>query len=165
MSTYRVTATRRIAAPAHVTYGIIADYRDGHPHIIPAPWFRDIRVDSGGVGAGTTFRFDIHAFGRTRTIRAVVSEPTPGRVLVESYPEDGTVTTFTVQPADGDRACDVTIASDIHHRGGFAGTLERMVSTRFLRRVFTAELELLERVAIASAAGRSSAPATTGSAL
>jgi hypothetical protein len=154
MSTYRVTATRRIAVPARVAYGIIADYRDGHPHILPAPWFGNLRVDSGGVGTGTAFRFDVQAFGNTRTLRAVVSEPTPGRVLVESYPDDGTVTTFTVEQADGDRACAVTIDSDIPRRGGIAGTLERMVFTRFLRRVFDAELKLLESVARARATAK-----------
>src|SRR5262249_7029262 len=68
--------------------------------------------------------------------------------------DDGTVTTFTVESADGDQACDVTIDSDIQRRGGIAGTLERMVLTRFLRRVFDAELKLLERVARAPGAAQ-----------
>jgi hypothetical protein len=160
MSTYRVTATHRVGAPARVAYDIIADYRDGHPQIIPPPWFQNICVDSGGVGRGTTFHFDIHAFGGKRTWHAVVDEPTPGRVLAESYPDEGTVTTFTVEPTSDDRACDVTITSDVRRRSGIAGALERAVMTRFLRRVFAAELDRLDSVARARASlKRSPGPA------
>jgi len=158
MTTYRVTATRRIHAPAHVAYDIIADYRDGHPRIIPPPWFRDIRVDQGGVGSGTTFDFDIYAFGSKRTLHAVVSEPAPGRVLAETYPEEETVTTFSVDPVDGDRACNVTITSDVRARDGLAGRIERALMRRFLARVFAAELARLDDVA-RSQARQSSGPA------
>jgi hypothetical protein len=158
MSTYRVIATRRIAAPAPVAYDIIADYRDGHPQIIPPPWFRDIRVEAGGVGGGTVFHFDVHAFGGKRTLRGVVSEPTPGRVLAEAYPDEGSVTTFTVEEADG--GCDVTIASEMRRRDGIIGGMERAVMSRLLRRVFKAELERLDQVARSRAASkRSSGPA------
>jgi hypothetical protein len=160
MSTYRVTATRRIGAPARVAYDIIADYRDGHPRIIPPPWFQNIRVDAGGVGQGTRFRFDIHAFGSKRTWHAVVDEPSPGRVLAESYPDEGTVTTFTVEPIADDRACNVTIMSDVPDRGGLVGAIERAVMSRFLRKVFIAELARLDSVARARvAATRPSDPA------
>src|SRR5215831_6161403 len=160
MSTYRVTATRRVGAPARVAYDIIADYRDGHPQIIPPPWFQNICVDSGGIGRGTRFRFDIHAYGSKRTLRAEVDEPAPGRVLAESYPDEGTVTTFTVEPTADDRACDVTITSDVRDRGGFVGSIERAVMSRFLRKVFIAELARLDAVARARVAStRSSGPA------
>jgi hypothetical protein len=165
VSTYRVTATRRIDAPARLAYDIIADYRDGHPRIIPPPWFRDIRVETGGIGSGTTFNFDVYAFGAKRTLHAVVTEPEPGRVIVETY-RDGTVTSFTVAPADGDRACDVTIASDMPRRAGIAGWIERAMMRRFLHRVFEAELALLEHAARSSAAhgaATTTAAATLGS--
>jgi hypothetical protein len=102
------------------------------------------------------FRFDVHAFGGKRTLRAVVDEPTPGRVLAESYPDEGAVTTFTVEPTSDDRACDVTITSDVRGRGGLVGAIERAVNTRFLRRVFIAELERLDSVARARASSKRS---------
>ena len=45
--------------------------------------------------AGTEIRFGMRVFGSMRTARGIVSEPQPGRVLVESYPETGDVTTFS----------------------------------------------------------------------
>ncbi len=69
-------------APADRVYAIIADYRNGHPHILPKQ-FRNLTVEQGGVGAGTIIRFEVRVFGQTQHFRAVVSEPEPGRVLVE----------------------------------------------------------------------------------
>ena len=87
--------------------------------------------------------------GRTTTMRATISEPEPGRVLVETDPEGAVVTTFTVDPeADGGRS-RVTIATDLE----VAGWLRRLLVTRFLRRVYVREIALLETVA-AGRAGR-----------
>jgi hypothetical protein len=94
-------------------------------------------------------RFSMRAFGRTTTMRAAVTEPEPGRVLVETDPEGAVVTTFTVDPeADGARS-RVTIATDLE----VAGWLRRLLVTRFLRRVYAREIALLEEVA-AERAGR-----------
>ena len=93
---YRVTASSRVAAPAARVYDIIADYRDGHPSILPRA-FRNLQVDEGGRGAGTRFHLDVHAFGRKETMRAAVTEPQPGRVLVERDLDRPTMTTFTVE--------------------------------------------------------------------
>jgi len=146
MTTHRVTATRRISAPAPVTYAIIADYRDGHPHIIPPRWFRNLRVESGGVGAGTVIDFDMIVLGSVKKARGRVEEPTPGRVLTETY-TDGIVTSFIVDRVNGTSACDVTIASDLPVHTGLQGALERSFFNWFLRRVFFAELDLLNTVA------------------
>jgi len=53
MSKYTITYSSRVTAPAAVAYGIIADYRDGHPHILPAKYFRNLQVQAGGRGAAT----------------------------------------------------------------------------------------------------------------
>jgi hypothetical protein len=146
MRTHQISASATIAAPAARVYSIIADYRNGHPQIVPRPPFGDIVVEQGGVGAGTVIQFPMRVMGRTRTLRGIVSEPEPVRVLVESYPEDDMVTTFMVEPL-GDRECRVTITTDMKIHRGPIGWIEGGLSTRFLRPVFERELRLLEDVA------------------
>jgi hypothetical protein len=92
----RVSAV--VQAPAPHVYNIIADYRDGHPRIVPHRYFKWMRVDGGGVGAGTTITFQMRVMGSSKVLRATITEPEPGRVLVETYPESGIVTTFFVAP-------------------------------------------------------------------
>jgi hypothetical protein len=145
MTTYTVSSRARIGAPAAVAYGIIADYRDGHPHILPPKYFRNLRVEQGGVGAGTHIRFEMGMLGSWREGVASVAEPQPGRVIHERMPAQGIDTWFTVDPV-GDGACDVTIATQLPERGGLAGGVERLVTTAFLRRVYRAELALLDEV-------------------
>src|SRR5579864_4473795 len=83
MASYSVSGSLRIAAPPARIYGIIADYHRGHPTILPKQ-FRNLRVESGsGIGAGTTIRFEVTVMGKTDRYKAIVSEPEPGRVLVE----------------------------------------------------------------------------------
>jgi len=125
---------------------VIADYRDGHPHILPPKYFRNLRVEAGGVGAGTRIRFEMGAMGTWREAAAIVSEPEPGRLLHEQVTTAPIETTFTVEPVGSD-ACDVTIATRMVHRSGIGGGLERLATTAFLRRVYRAELALLDGVA------------------
>ena len=143
--TFRVRHTATIDAAASTLYGIIADYRAGHPSILPEPWFTNLVVDEGGVGEGTRFHFDVRAFGQSQTLECVVTEPAPGRMLVESYPTTGVVTSFGVVPRAGGGS-DVTIDSLIPWRPGLAGLVERAMLPRFLRRLFATELRNLERV-------------------
>lgn len=157
MSTYRVTATRRIGAPAKIAYDIIADYRHGHTLIIPPKVFQNLQVTSGGFGAGTTICFDVRAFGSTKTLHATVTEPTPGRVLVETDLDAGVVTSFTVEPAADGRECDVTITTDFRGRDGLLGTIEQGLAKPFLRRAFAAELDRLD--AVSRSRAHSSGPA------
>ncbi len=159
MSTYRVSVTRRIAAPARVAYDILADYRDGHARIVPPKWFSNLCVESGGVGAGTTLRFDVRAFGSTKTHRVHVDEPARGRVLAETDVDDGAVTTFSVEPTSDGRACDVTIAVVRIARDGFLGTIEQGLVKPFLTRVYTAQLDRLDMLARSRASTSSSGPA------
>ena len=75
MSTdYTVVASADIDAPPDRVYAIIADYRNGHPHILPRA-FRNLTVEKGGVGAGTIIRFEVRALGQTQRFRAFVTEP------------------------------------------------------------------------------------------
>ena len=145
MITYQVTASATMNAPAEQVYNIIADYRNGHPHILPKE-FSNLVVEEGGYGAGTRIRFQMTAFGQTRTAQAIITEPEPGRVLVETAPDGSVVTIFTVIPLEGGRS-QVTFDTTLKSRDGFLGVLERFMSTRFLQRVYREELALLAALA------------------
>ena len=148
MARVDVSASRAIAAPPALVYGIIADYHVGHPSILPAKWFGPLSVVEGGVGAGTRIRFSMKGMGPERPMEAVVAEPQPGRVLTETYPATGGVTTFTVEPeAAGSR---VTFHTTWETRG-IAGFLERLAAPGFLRRVYKDELDQLQILAEAKA--------------
>jgi len=152
MATLTVIASRRIPAPPAEVYAIIADYTEGHPHILPSAYFRNIEVEEGGVGAGTRIRFEMTVLGTVHAMRAEIEEPKPGRVLVERDVEGKVVTAFTVNPAREGREADVTITTEIVTRGGLLGIVERMVSKAFLERVYRDELARLAAYA-ASGAG------------
>ena len=146
--TYTVSRTARIDAPPDRIYGILRDYHHGHPSILPKA-FRNLTVEQGGVGAGTKIRFDATVFGRTQQYVGVVSEPEPGRVLVERYTApSASATTFIVEPQDGGRAATVTFLTEMPGRGGVAGRIERWVMNRILQPIYAEELQnLAARVA------------------
>lgn len=138
MATHRIRATAEVAAPAERVYGVLADYRNGHPYILPKPYFQGLRVVEGGTGAGTVVEFSMRLLGSTRHFRATVSEPEPGRVLVETN-DDGAVTRFTVEPQGATR-CRVTIATETTVRDGWAGKIEGWMTTRLLLPIYEKEL-------------------------
>jgi hypothetical protein len=138
-----VAATADIGAAAPAVYGMIADYRIGHRRIIPPKYFRNLEVEEGGYGNGTLIRYDLLAFGQTNHARARVTEPEPGRVLVETDLDKGAVTSFIVEPLGAARS-RVTIATEMPTRSGFVGWLERAMTGSFLKRVYLAELALLD---------------------
>jgi hypothetical protein len=146
MPEIHVSVTAPVGAPPSVVYGIIADYKGGHPAILPAKYFQNLRVTSGGVGAGTRISFEMMAMGRTTTLHAEISEPEPGRLLHERYPAEGMLTTFTVDSREEGLASMVTIETS-YQKGGVAGWIERLIIPGFLRTVFTAELAQLDQVA------------------
>ncbi len=147
MPRHQVTAEDVVNAPAELAYALIADYRDGHPRIIPRPPFVSLDVEQGGKGEGTVIRFQMRIFGRTRTFRAAITEPEPGRVLAETDLNTGAVTTFTVVPIEDDRKSRVTITIDLETRGGVLGGLERYLVTRLLRPVYQRAIERIGVVA------------------
>ena len=145
MPTYEASVSRHIPAPAERLYAIIADYRAGHPHILPQRFFRALEVERGGVGAGTVIRFTITVAGRVQDFRAEIDEPEPGRVLVERTLGSDELTTFVVGPAPG--GSEVSITTVAPRKSGIGGTIEAWLSTRFLRAVYRLELEMLEAAA------------------
>jgi polyketide cyclase/dehydrase/lipid transport protein len=147
MPRIEASASALIPAPAPIVYGIIADYEDGHPAILPPRFFQNLTVVEGGTGAGTRIAFQMRSWGTTRDLRARITEPEPGRRLVETF-DDGTETAFTVAPEADGRSSRVTIATS-YQRPGLRGRLEGFLAPRFLRSLYTAELRTLAAVASA----------------
>ena len=144
MATISLKAQGRVGAPAGRVYTILADYNQHHPKILP-PAFTDLKVEEGGVGAGTVFSVTMKVAGRTRTARMYVAEPQPGRVLTESEPTTSLLTTFTVVP-DGDTS-RVQIATTWQGAKGIGGFFERLFAPRLLQRIYVQELKNLDRYA------------------
>lgn len=147
MKPYRVAETAVVDAPADVVFDIVADYRYGHPHILPRPYFTFLEVEEGGTGAGTVIRYGMRGGGKERRFRAAVTEPVPGQVLAETDLSSATVTTFSVTPRDRERA-EVEIATELMSRRGIVGAVERVATRRFLGRLYREELRLLAARAV-----------------
>ena len=148
-----LAAEREIGAPAEYVYGYIADYREHHHRFLP-PAFTDFGVEQGGVGAGTVVTFRGSSGGITRAFRGEVAEPEPGRVLTESYPDTGMVTTFTVTPAD--ERSRVRIETRWRPAAGLMGLIERLAAPTMMRRLYADELERLDHYAREQAVGQPS---------
>lgn len=148
MTPIRVTADRTINASPEDVYRLIADYRDHHPKFLP-PAFADVRVEEGGVGAGTVVTFALTVGGKRRAYRQRVSEPEPGRVLTETDIATGAATSFTVTPeGSGSR---VEIATEFEGAGGITGFFERLLAPRLLKRMYVDELARLDDYATSPA--------------
>lgn len=138
------SAERNIDAPASRVFHYIRDFREHHPRFLP-PQFSDFQIESGGVGSGTVHSFKMALGGRTSQYRVRVGEPQPGRMLIESDPSRRMLTTFTVD-SELDGSSRVRVETR-WHVDGFRGFIERLVAPRMLRRVYRAELNLLDRYA------------------
>lgn len=143
MRRVNIASAGYVPAPSAEVYALLADYRNGHPRILPEEFFAGLEVEEGGVGAGTRIRVGVRVFGSVQTLRLEVSEPEPGRVLAERDVASGAVTSFTVDP-DG-RGSRVTIAVDWQPRG-VVGWVQSRFLPGYLRRLYPAELAKLARV-------------------
>lgn len=142
-----VSASAVIPARRERVYSLLANYNEGHPRILPRQ-FSNLVVEQGGIGAGTVIRFEMSVLGKRQHFRASITEPEPGRTLVESYLDpQGTVTTFIVNPAGAPADSHVTISTEMPVSSGFRGVLERKFSTLLLRSIYKKELQNLARVA------------------
>ncbi len=130
-------------------YATIADYHNGHPHIIPEKNLYDLQVEEGGYGAGTIITFKSRFLGQIQEFRQRVSEPEPGRILVEQdiAPGQNESSTFTVTPVEQGEKSHVEIAMGLDARPGLPGRIERLILPRIFPPVFLKELDLLEGVA------------------
>jgi hypothetical protein len=130
-------------------YATIADYRHGHPNILPRENLYDLQVEQGGYGAGTIIRFKARVLGVEQSFHHQVSEPEPGRVLVEQDidPVQNVRTTFTVTPAGNEQKSHVEICTTMNPSPGLKGVVERILVPIINRRVYRKELQLLEAYA------------------
>jgi uncharacterized protein YndB with AHSA1/START domain len=144
MAKVEASAERTIDAPADAVYGYLADMNQ-HPRFLP-PAFSDFKVEEGGVGAGTVTSFVITAGGRQRSYRTRITEPVPGRTLVESDTKSSLVTTFNVEP-QGDKSL-VRISTRWDGASGIGGFFERTFAPRAMHRMFLDELERLNGYAL-----------------
>jgi Polyketide cyclase / dehydrase and lipid transport len=142
VNTY-LSAERLIEAPPDVVYRCIADYRQHHrPGGFLPPAFSNMHILNGGVGAGTIIRFSVRLAGRTRTITQHVTEPQPGRVLVES--DNSLRTVFTVQP-EGNTS---RVRFDTRMQApGLEGLVNRLFAPALMKSLYADELRRLEEYA------------------
>lgn len=131
-----------IPVSSREVYEILADYRRGHPAILPPAHFGRVVVDQGGRGEGTVVQFRMHLLGRTTDHRVVVDEPEPGRVLTETDTRSGAVTTFVVDSANDGLTTRLTIATE-WRTPGLRGWMERLVAPSALRKVYAQEVQRL----------------------
>lgn len=146
MSQIQVAVSSIIDAPAGTVYTILADFRNHHPQILPQSYFTSIEVEEGGYGAGTILRITMEVFGNRQEYHSRVTEPEPGRVLVETDVLSGAGTTFTVTPAGDDRA-HVTITTTVPRQPGLRGFVEGLMTPPILRRIYRQELQNLNQYA------------------
>ncbi len=143
MSEVYVEASDVIDARPEEIYAILTDYRVEHPAILPKPYFEELTVEQGGQGAGTVFHLRMKVLGRTFAYRQTVSEPQPGRVLVEATDDASVVTTFTLEPLDEGRQTRVTIATATKASPGLVGVMERLTTPPVTGRIYRQELRNL----------------------
>lgn len=143
MGELQIVVTSELSAPPSAVYALLSDYQKGHPAILPKA-FTQITVLQGGQGAGTVVRADMRTMGQNSTFHLTVTEPEPGRVLVEEDAEAGVHTTFTVEPLDGGTRSRVTIASIMRGPRGPLAWLQGPMMANYTRKLYREELAKLD---------------------
>ena len=141
------TASKTIPASAEIIYNVIADYRNSHPQILPKPYFLSLDVEEGGFGAGTIVQFQMRLLGQTQSFRSLITEPEPGRLLVETDIKSGIATSFHLAPLSDNQHTRLTISTELKSRNPVEGFIAKIV----LQKVYVQELELISRYAEAKA--------------
>jgi Polyketide cyclase / dehydrase and lipid transport len=149
MGQIKVKAEAVLDARPEDVYATIADYRKGHPAILPKENLFDLQAEEGGYGAGSIIRFKSRVLGVEQSFYQRVSEPEPGRVLVEQDIEKGQnfVTTFRVNRVEEGQKSHVEISTILNASPGLKGLVERVVVSMFNPPIYRKELKLLEAVA------------------
>lgn len=143
MKPIQVKASRIIDAPPADVYAVIRDYNVGHQAILPRPPFEEMIVEKGGVGAGTVLRLRLKVYGQVYHYHQAVSEPEPGRVILEEDLNSTQRTRFIFEPVDGGRKTNITIHSEYPPAPGIAGFFQRYMIPAVTRPVYHRELNLL----------------------
>ena len=135
-----VSFSAQVPAPPARVYAVLSDYHVHHPAIVPKDAFRRVDVIKGGKGAGTRFELEMVMMGRTTVAQFDVTEPEPGRVMVETMLDQSLATTFTMDPIDGGRATQLTFATDYTLPGGIFLPLLRWMAGSAIRRIYQREM-------------------------
>ena len=143
MSQVHVEASAVVAAAPEQVYAVFADYRNAHPRILPRAYFSDLVVEQGGSGAGTVFRVKTRFLGAERAYHLAVTEPVPGRTLVETDLDTGLATTFTIMPTPYEQQAWVQIATVWEASRGTTGLIERVTMPPIMRMIYRKELRQL----------------------
>lgn len=147
MAQHSFSVSALIPTPVQTVYQVIADYRNLHPRILPKPYFVSLDVEQGGYGAGTVINFQMKVMGQIQSFHSTITEPTPGKILVEKDSNTGASTTFTVEPRLDSKQSFVTIATTIHVPDGIFGKIQGWFIAQLLRPIYVKELEQLAKVA------------------
>ena len=147
MAKHSLSASKLISSPAQRIYGLIADYHNGHPRILPKLYFVSLSVEQGGYGAGTIINFQMKVMGRIQSFHSAITEPQPGSILVETDKYTGAVTTFTVDPRLNGQEAFVTITTTTEVPDGLLGKVQGWLTTQLLRPIYLKELDQLAAVA------------------
>jgi hypothetical protein len=146
MKNYKFSVSSIIPSSPQTVYNIIADYNIGHPKILPNPPFISLFVEKGGIGAGSVLKVQMKVMGKLQTLKAVVTEPDPGRVLVETY-DTGYITTFIVDPRDDGKNSYVTFTTEIPDDSKISKKIELVFLKLILIPVYKKELQMLAKEA------------------
>ena len=147
MAKHSLSASKLISSPAQRIYDLIADYRNGHPRILPKPYFVSLSVEQGGYGAGTVINFQMQLMGRIQLFHSTITEPDPGHILVETDMNTGAVTTFSVEPRLEGQQTFVTITTITNVPDGIVGKIQGWLTSQLLRPIYLKELDQLAAVA------------------
>jgi hypothetical protein len=146
MTKYKFSVSSLIPSPSQIVYSIIADYKNGHPQILPKPPFVSLTVEKGGIGAGTVLLVKMKVMSKLQTFKTIVTEPEPGRVLVETN-DTGYITTFTADSQNDGKHSYVTFTTEIPENSNLLKKIEFFFSKQYLPLVYKKELENLAKVA------------------
>ena len=132
-----VSAT--IDSPPSQVYGILADYKEGHPSIL-SQYFTELLVLEGGKGAGTIFVTQLNFMGIRQKYHVEVTEVEPGRILLESDEKLGVYVSFTVDPSGDGSQSHLTILTRNKLSPGIKGFIEKLLNRYINRRICSEEI-------------------------
>ena len=140
MSMLHVVVSAVVDASAEAVYDVFSDYEVAHKAILPKPYFEDMVILAGGRGEGTVVDVYMKVLGVKKTYHLTVTEPKPGRLLVETDYNTGERTHFIMEPLANGRQTRVTLDSKFNTSPGFAGSIERMITGPITRYIYKKEL-------------------------
>lgn len=142
MAQLEAVAERVIGRPPADVYAALADYEQRHRALLP-PAYHDYAVERGGQGDGTVVRWTLYVGNHRRPYRMQVSEPQPGRLLVERDADSSMTTQWDVQPEGSGSRVRVT-SSWLQRATGFPAFFERTFAPRSLSRLHAEMLRRLD---------------------